>query len=405
LAGRSERWNGDYRVTMAAVDAVSNGSPQPSVETARDEAAFVALAPEWDALVHAMPRPAPLLLHAWLHEWWRHFGAGGELAVVVARRDGRLVAAAPFLIRRRHGIRVAELLGAHDSAPRDLLLAPGERPETAKAVLDALAREPFDLVNVFGLPAGSLLARVAPRLELVERVEAPVLLMPEGFDEAYKRKTSSKSRNLHRRRLRQLGEAAGATEFVLARSADELDRALDAAFRLHTLRWAGRPDRSTFGTAEGRRFYRAALARMAALDVGRILVLEAGGVPVAFHYYFILGTVMHVHRLAFDPAYGRLSPGLVCTLEALRAAADEGVTRVEFLGGDERYKLDLADHFEPLYQGIGLARNPVAALVARQHIALIGARKRLKRSPTAQRLYVAGLAPLRRARHGRRPDA
>ena len=42
------------------------------------------------------------------------------------------------------------------------------------------------------------------------------------------------------------------------------------------------------------------------------------------------------------------------TLDAIEAAAAEGATRVEFLGGAERYKLELADRLEPLYQGLGL---------------------------------------------------
>ena len=45
---------------------------------------------------------------------------------------------------------------------------------------------------------------------------------------------------------------------------------------------------------------------------------------------------MFFYRLAFDPDYARLSPGLLTTLAAIEAAAAEGVERVEFLGGDER---------------------------------------------------------------------
>ena len=50
---------------------------------------------------------------------------------------------------------------------------------------------------------------------------------------------------------------------------------------------------------------------------------------------------MYFHELAFDPALARWSPGQVATLEAIGAAAAEGARRVEFLGGAERYKLDL----------------------------------------------------------------
>jgi hypothetical protein len=53
---------------------------------------------------------------------------------------------------------------------------------------------------------------------------------------------------------------------------------------------------------------------------------------------------------------------------------------------------------EPLYEGIGLGRGAVARLAVRQRLAAIAARQKLKRSPAMQRLYVGGLAPLRRAR-------
>ena len=64
---------------------------------------------------------------------------------------------------------------------------------------------------------------------------------------------------------------------------------------------------------------------------------------------------MYVYRIAFDPSFGRLSPGVINTLDAIETAAAEGATRVEFLGGAERYKVELADRLEPLCQGLGLA--------------------------------------------------
>jgi CelD/BcsL family acetyltransferase involved in cellulose biosynthesis len=112
---------------------------------------------------------------------------------------------------------------------------------------------------------------------------------------------------------------------------------------------------------------------------------------------------MYVHRLAFDPALARFSPGLVNTLDAIEAAADEGLERVEFLGGDERYKLELADRFEPLYHGFGLASGARGRAYAAAHLSGIRLRMRLKRSPRLHRLYVDGVAPVRRL--GRRSRA
>ena len=105
---------------------------------------------------------------------------------------------------------------------------------------------------------------------------------------------------------------------------------------------------------------------------------------------------MYVHRLGFDPDFARNSPGLVNTLDTLEAAAAEGLHRVEFLGGAERYKVELADGFDPLCHGLGLARGLRARSLVEAQLAVIRLRLRLKESPTLRHLYVDGLAPLRR---------
>lgn len=369
------------------------------VETIRDVSAFAALPPaEWDALVRAQPRPSPFMLHAWLLEWVRHYGDTGEVEVHVARRDGHLVAALPLIVQRVKGLRLLQFLGATQSALADLLLLDAGDDEAASAVLDRARAARYDLADLFGLPVENRLADAAgPSLKLIERVEAPVLDLSAGWDTVYSEKTGSKKRNLHRRRRRQLAEQGSSLTVDLAQTPDELEVALEDAFRLHELRWAGRPDGSHFATPVGKRFHRAAIQALAAQQIPRIITTRLDGRAIAFHYYFLLDERMYVHRLAFDPAFGRFSPGLVNTLDALEAAAGEGAKLVEYLGGDERYKLELSDRLEPLYQGLGLARTPHGHAVAAARLGVIHARRRLKRSPRLRRLYVEGLAPVRRA--------
>jgi CelD/BcsL family acetyltransferase involved in cellulose biosynthesis len=369
-----------------------------ATETATTEDELAALADGWDELVLAAPRPSPFMLHAWLLEWWRHFGEGAELAVHVARRDGRLVAALPLCTRKRHGLRVTEFVGGPTSALGDLLLAAGEDEETARAVLGRAERDRRDLADLFGLPGDSRLAAAAApgRVRLVVRVEAPVLDLSGGWESVYRAKTDAKKRNHHHRRRRQLTEQGRELTVEHACTVDELEPALEAAFELHELRWAGRPDQSGFAAPAGRRFNRAVLRPLAEQDVARILTLKLDGRPIAFNYYFALGKSMVVYRLAFDPALARFSPGLVNTLCTLEAAAGEGLERVEFLGGDERFKLELADGIEPLHQALGLAGTPRGRVVIAGRLASIETRRRLKRSPRLKKLYYDGLAPARR---------
>jgi CelD/BcsL family acetyltransferase involved in cellulose biosynthesis len=365
------------------------------LDTISQAGEFEELEPEWDALVRAMPRPSPFLLHAWLSAWWRHYGEGAELAVPVARRDGRLVAALPLLVRAHLGLRTARFLGGRQSALADLLLSPGEDPSVGMA-LAARVSASADLVDLYGLPRGSRVAEaLGPSMEVVERVEAPVLDLTPGWEAVYREKTNSKKRNLHHRRRRQLAEL-GRLEVVVARSLEELDPALEEAFRLHALRWDGRPDGSGFVTPAGKLFHREVIRAIVGLDVPRIVLLTLDGRAVAFHYYLAFESRMYVHRLAFDPAFARFSPGLVNTLDTIEAAAAEGLTRVEFLGGAERYKIELADGAEPLCHGLGLARNARARAVVSARLGMIRLRLRLKRSPSLQRLYLDGAAPIRR---------
>jgi CelD/BcsL family acetyltransferase involved in cellulose biosynthesis len=359
---------------------------------------FEPLQGEWDELVRAMPRPSPFLLHAWLDHWWRCYGDDATLALHVVRRDGRLVAGLPLYVRSHLGLSVASFVGGGQSALADLLLAPGEAPEVATELAHRMASSGVDYVDLYGLPNGSRIAAALPHsLEVLERVESPVLDLSEGWDSVYRAKTSSKRRNLHRRRRKQLSEL-GRLETVVARAPDELLPALEEAFRLHDLRWEGRPDGSGFAIPTGRAFHRDAMLALAELDVPRIVLLMLDGQAIAFHYFFSFEGCMYVHRLAFDPAFARHSPGLVNTLDTLEAAAAEGLRRVEYLGGAERYKLELADELDPLCHAIGLARGPRARAVVSARLAAIRIRLRLKREPALRRLYVDGLAPIRRFR-------
>jgi CelD/BcsL family acetyltransferase involved in cellulose biosynthesis len=366
------------------------------VDTVSSESEFSGLADQWDGLVRAGARPSPFLLHAWLHEWWRHHGDGGELAVHVAFRDGTLVGALPLCVCARRGLRVLSFVGG-DPGLADVLLAKSEGRSTAVALAARATAADHDLAELSGLPADSRLVRALgpSALRLVERAEAPVLDLRPGWDAVYAEKFSSKQRSHHRRRRRQLAEQ-GRVGVSVARTAEELTDALEHAFALHDLRWQGRPDGSGFTSPTGRRFNRAVVEALAPLGVPRIVLLSIDGRPVAFHYFLVLEGRIYVNRIAFDPAFGRFSPGVINTLDALEAAAAEGATRVEFLGGAERYKVELADRLEPLYQGFGLARSLKGRVAIASRLGVIRTRKVLKRSRALRHFYFEGLAPARR---------
>lgn len=367
-------------------------------ETISTEGSFAALGASWDDLVRAMPRPSPHLLHAWLLAWCRHYGDDGELAVHVAYRGDELVGALPLFVRRRRGLRVLTFLGAEQIALADLLLAKGEGAAVGAGLAERARSTEHDFADFHGLPSSSRFAEAlgSSPLHLIVRAEAPVLeLNGRDWETVYQTRLSSKQRALHRRRYRQLA-ALGRIETTVARTREELAPALEDAFELHALRWRGRPDRSEFGTPTGKQFHREATSALAELDVIRIVTLKLDGRPIAFVYDFMLEGSMYCYRLAFDPEFGRFSPGLVNRYDALENAFAEGATRVEFFGGMERYKMELANRMEPLHEGLGLPGSVAGKALIAGRLNGIRLRRYVKRWPAIRHFYYEGLAPARR---------
>jgi CelD/BcsL family acetyltransferase involved in cellulose biosynthesis len=362
---------------------------QMRIETVSTGAAFEGLADAWDELVTAMPRPSPFLLNSWLAEWWRHYGEDRDLAVLVAFRGERLVAALPLCIYRRLGLGVLEFVGGSEAAPlADLMLARGENSGAAAAVVERVAESSHDFASLFGLPRDSRLVSALPSdaLHLVERLEAPVLDMHEGWEAVYETKVSAKARSDRRRRRRQL-EAIGALDVSVARTPAELEPALDEAFRLHDLRWSGRRDPSEFGTPKGRSFYRAAVLQLAERNLSRLVTVRLDRRSIAFALYLQLAGALYGVTTAFDPAYARSAPGSEAIFSSLEAASEEGIERAEFLGAAADHKRRFTDRSDPIYQGLGFAGTARGRVAAEALIAGIRLRRRAKRSKTAQRLY------------------
>ena len=225
----------------------------------------------------------------------------------------------------------------------------GEEPDaSAQALIGQLSRLPLDFAELYGFADDSVLARVLPSAQAPIRIDgAPSMRMPDGWERAYAEQASAKTRAGTRRKLKRLGEQ-GELEFVVAREPDEVVAAIDESFRLHELRWAARldPDRSEY--SRQREFHRRAGRSMAESGFAKVALLELDGEAIAFLYYFTFAGTMSVHRLAFDPRFDSFSPGLLVTLQAIEEAAAEGMTRVAFLRGEERYKLQLAHRTEDL---------------------------------------------------------
>jgi CelD/BcsL family acetyltransferase involved in cellulose biosynthesis len=132
------------------------GAEAWQAQTVRDDAALTSLATEWDDRYDRCSA-ATFQSFARLESWWRSYGRPGQLVLVLVRRAGRLVAAAPMMRRRRIGVPAIAPLGAAISDFTDVLIDDSCAPEAARHLARELVNQPqghvIDLAEVSDLAA------------------------------------------------------------------------------------------------------------------------------------------------------------------------------------------------------------------------------------------------------------
>lgn len=120
-----------------------------------------ALAADWDSLYARASAATPFQSHAWIHAWWLAYGGAARLRLYVVRRDGRLVGVAPFMLRRRLGLRVLTPIGTGQSDFTDVLLDDEDAAATAETLSRAVMSDPgWDVIDIPEARPGSAAGRL-----------------------------------------------------------------------------------------------------------------------------------------------------------------------------------------------------------------------------------------------------
>lgn len=119
---------------------------------------------------------------------------------------------------------------------------------------------------------------------------------------------------------------------------------------------------------------------------GVVSALYAGNRLIAVHFGIRSRKALHIWFPAFDRAFEKYSPGLILLIHLARAAAEEGIERIDFGKGSERYKTSLKTGDTPIAMGVVDTRPLVDALRRRwQHL-----KKRI-RSTRGKRVFDVSL--------------
>jgi CelD/BcsL family acetyltransferase involved in cellulose biosynthesis len=290
----------------------------------------------WERCSHRTPFQRP----EWIIAWCRHFDCRSIWTPVV-RKEGRLVAVAPWLTYHDETRRLVAFSAGGVSDYHDVLIDPASTDEAIEQLFGCLfeCREQWDACDFEQLAPWSALraARVPPcfRDTLTDGPPCPQVLMPtwpaplSGIVPPGQLARFAK----YRRRAERQGN------LVFERSSvDTVADAWSDVFRLHRARWETRGLEGALGEERLCAFHRTVVADLAPVCAG-VDRVTLDGTTIAALYGFVIGNVKYCYLQGVDPARSSLSPGLLLVGMVLEDAQKQGITCVDFLRGDEPYKL------------------------------------------------------------------
>jgi CelD/BcsL family acetyltransferase involved in cellulose biosynthesis len=323
----------------------------------RDRAGFDALEHEWNDLFERCGRSVQAFQSFnWLWHWANHYltperpgrPGGMSLAIVVGRRDGRLVLVWPLISERRAGLNILSWMGAPVSQYGDVLAEHGAMGEAAiRASWRYIERELApDLVRLRKVRADAI---VAPCLREAgsrtsDRQVAPYIDLTSAPDYAtYELRHSARlrrNRRRHRRRLEERGPVA------LETHKDGSQAAALAVFGLALKRaWIAARGLVSPALADRRmERFMADVAEAASHPAGcRVSALTAAGTAAAVEIALECKGRRLVHVIVYDLAFDKTGAGNLLLEESIRAAKADAIEVFDFMAPGDAYKFEWAD--------------------------------------------------------------
>lgn len=309
--------------------------------------------PEWDKLLERDPERHIFATPEWNRLWWEEFGLGRRLVTVVLHDGDEAVGVCPLYVAEEGEPEILRFVGGVELTDYcGPVCAPEDRSTVAEGLVGWLCAR-GGVLDAHNLPVplgfAEMLAERADAagldLELHQEDTSAVLDLPASWDE-YLAGLGAKHRHELRRKRRRMGtthpdaRVRRATQETLE---DDLKSFVDlhreaAGYKGHFMR----PDVATFFARVARGFV--------LTDWLRLDLLEISGHVAAATFGFVYNGTFYLYNSAYDPALGRVSPGIVLVSELIRLAIDDGLRRFDFLRGAERYKYTLGASAVPLHQ-------------------------------------------------------
>lgn len=309
-----------------------------NVELITDYNKFIALEPEWNAVLKKSVSDNPFLTFEWLKSWITIFGDDVELFVIIARENSILVGMAPLVINRK---RQLVFMGYPLSDYSDIIVIKGkdealneilnhiftQKNQWNKIILDQLRQDESLADDIIGY-----LSRNGYPARRIDSDSCPAMILDdiESARKMYYKRKINTFVNWYNKR--------GDFAFNVYADTDEALMRLDDLFEQHRKRRDLTPFPSLFEDEKTCEFFKTFLVAMSPEKWARVFSLTLDGEFLALYLNFEYNNTLYLYTTSFNLAYSKRSPGQVVLRYLFDYSIEHNLKMMDFTRGGEAYK-------------------------------------------------------------------
>lgn len=317
---------------------------------------FQLLKEEWNGLLEkSLLGNNVFLTWEWLSTWWKHFGEGRKLLVLMVEEQDRILAIAPLMLTKYRllgfgNIQKIEFVGTPDSDYHNFIIL--EREEECLRLMIRYVKENlsgWDWIELKEIPESFVTTRLVQSLpknnlhELRLNVRVcnicPYVPLPASCELLMKglKKNIRQNLNKYMRRIKENGNVELKRYDATGLSVREN---MEIFIALHRKGWAARgfPGAFEMRPRAFHDFHVEIAEKFAEKDWLGLYFLTVNDEPVASQYAFEYGDKMYYYLAGVDPRYASYSVGNLIIKSLLETCISKGLKEYDMLRGDEPYK-------------------------------------------------------------------
>jgi hypothetical protein len=300
---------------------------------------------EWDKLYRMSGASNLFLTHAWLVNWVKHFGKDRWVVIVERLHEENDFSAAGIFQITEGSIGFIDTLYSH--FPR-ILHEKGHPVPLQKMVQHLKKIHKATAIHLVESPKedsalAEIKSAIGMRWQILEKnVHMMRSIAIQGDFESYLNKKSKKLRHELERKNRKM-EKEGLTELRCLDKPGELDELFRIIEDVENDSWKFKTGTAIISSEAEQGFYKSVFKLYSSISAAKGYVLYHKNIPVAYVLGVVFDGTYYALKTSFKESVSNLSPGTVLFFRLLEKLNSDGagISRIELLGGDARWKNEL----------------------------------------------------------------